>query len=96
MVGVLVRGHCVVIRNGGDAGADESGHAAGGAARLLRTPPAQTPQVQERHFPQLPRLQTRETRLGLLRTSGVRNSAQLHCCGCRRVTYKHLTCVNAY
>lgn len=71
MVGVLVRGHCVVFRNGGDAGADESGHAAGGAARLLRTPPAQTPQVQERHFPQLPRLQTRETRLGLLRTSGL-------------------------
>lgn len=67
---------CCVIRNGGDAGADESGHAAGGAARLLRTPPAQIPQVQERHFPQHPRLQTRETRLGLLRTPGVRHTAR--------------------
>jgi len=68
------------VRDAGVAGADEHGHAAGGAERLLRTPPPQTHEVQERQLPQLPGLQTREAWLGLLRTPGVRHplSVRLH------------------
>lgn len=59
------------FRDGGHTGAHELGHVAAGAAWLLRSLPDQADEVQERQLPQLPGLQARETRLGLLRAPGV-------------------------
>lgn len=58
-------------RDGSNPGADELGPAAFGAEGLLCAVPPETHEVQEGQLAQLPGLQARETRLGLLRTPGV-------------------------
>ena len=62
---------CPFDRDGRHPGADELGPAAFGAEGLLCAVPPEIHEVQEGQLAQLPGLQARETRLGLLRTPGV-------------------------
>lgn len=58
-------------RDGGHTAADERRAAAAAAARLLRPLPHPAAQVQARQLPQLPGLQARAARLGVLRAPRV-------------------------
>lgn len=68
---ISTKNELLFFRDDRQPGSDEPGAAAFGAERLLRPPSDKAHEVQEGQLAQLPGLQAREARLGLLRTPGV-------------------------